>query len=324
MKYKWTIILLFAVAIVACGPSQKTKDLMKKAKQFGVIPEKMPGSDSDTPELVALGKKLYFEKKLSINDTQSCNSCHDITGKKGGVDNQPTSKGAQGDLGGRNSPTVLNAGFHIAQFWDGRAKDLAEQAKGPITNPIEMGMLNEQVTVEKIAGIAEYQPLFEKAFPKAEKKISYENISLAIAAFERTLRTNDRFDDFIRGDHKALNEAEQKGFETFMAKGCQSCHSGPLFGGNSYMKLGQQNPYETPDLGRYAVTKKEEDKYVFKVPSLRNIAITAPYFHDGKVKTLEEAVKKMAFHQLGMKLKDDEISSIVTFLKTLTDKKKAH
>ncbi|MEM7181974.1 MAG: cytochrome-c peroxidase [Spirochaetota bacterium] len=322
---KRSLVILWVVLLQFCGPSEEVKKLMKQGKdQFGVIPAKMPGSEADTPELIELGRKLFFEKKLSINDQQSCNSCHDVREKKGGVDNAVTSTGAQGDVGERNSPTVLNAGFHIAQFWDGRAKDLVEQAKGPITNPKEMGMLNEQVVEEKISGITEYQALFAKAFPKDERKISYNNIAKAIAAYERTLRTNDRFDDFIRGDHKALNQQEQKGFQDFMAKGCQSCHNGPLFGGNSFRKLGQVKPYETEDLGKYAVSKKDEDKYVFKVPSLRNVALTAPYFHDGKVKTLEEAIKKMGYHQLGMELKDEEISSIATFLKALTDKNKSH
>ncbi|MCB1159137.1 MAG: cytochrome-c peroxidase [Leptospiraceae bacterium] len=317
-------ILVFSlfVFIINCGPSEKMKDLKKKAESFGAIPAKMPGSENDTQDLIDLGKKLFFEKKLSVNDTQSCNSCHDVLNKKGGVDNEPTSPGALGKRGDRNSPTVLNAGYHTAQFWDGRVADLIGQAKGPITNPIEMGMLNEAVVEEKITSIADYKPLFEKAFPKDEKKISYDNIAKAIAAFERTLKTNDRFDDFIRGDFKALTEAELKGFETFMAKGCQSCHNGPLFGGNSFRKLGQVKPYETEDLGRFNVSKKEEDKFVFKVPSLRNIALTAPYFHDGKVKTLEDAVKLMGTHQLGIELKDNEIKEIVTFLNSLTDKNK--
>ncbi len=320
--------LLFFLAIVSflvwtCGPSEKTKKLVENAKKiFGTIPEKMPGSESDTPALVELGKKLYMDTILSGNDTQSCNSCHNILDKKGGVDNQPTSKGIAGKNGDRNSPTVLNAGFHIAQFWDGRAKDLVEQAKGPILNPVEMAMPSEKAVEDKLAK-TEYAKLFQEAFPNEKKALTYENIAKAIAAFERTLRTTDRFDDFQNGDYKALTPAEIEGLDKFISVGCVSCHNGPLLGGNSYRKMGERNPYEnTEDLGRYNLTKQETDKYVFKVPSLRNVALTAPYFHDGKAATLEEAVKKMAYLQLNINLEDKEIASIVTFLKALTDKQR--
>ena len=320
--------LLFFLTIVSffvwtCGPSEKTKKLAENAKKiFGTIPEKMPGSESDTPALVELGKKLYMDTILSGNDTQSCNSCHNILDKKGGVDNQPTSKGIAGKNGDRNSPTVLNAGFHIAQFWDGRAKDLVEQAKGPILNPVEMAMSSEKAVEDKLAK-TEYAKLFQEAFTNEKKALTYENIAKAIAAFERTLRTTDRFDDFQNGDYKALTPAEIEGLDKFISVGCVSCHNGPLLGGNSYRKMGERNPYEnTEDLGRYNVTKQETDKYVFKVPSLRNVALTAPYFHDGKAATLEEAVKKMAYLQLNINLEDKEIASIVTFLKALTDKQR--
>jgi cytochrome c peroxidase len=314
--------LLILGLLVFCGPSKKTLELMEKAKSIGTIPDKMPGGDKDTPELVGLGKKLFFEKKLSINDTQSCNSCHDVNGKKGGVDNEATSPGALGKRGDRNSPTVLNAGFHIAQFWDGRAETLEDQAKGPILNPIEMGMVSEATVVEKLAATEGYKEMFDKAFPNDTEKLTYNNIAKAIAAFERTLLTSDRFDDFLRGNAKALTEAEQKGLETFMGKGCMSCHNGPLLGGNSFRKLGLVKPYETEDVGRFAVTKKEEDKQVFKVPSLRNISITAPYFHDGKITTVEEAIQKMGTHQLGIELTEVEVKEIATFFKALTDKSK--
>ncbi|MFN3246723.1 MAG: cytochrome-c peroxidase, partial [Leptonema sp. (in: bacteria)] len=212
------------------------------------------------------------------------------------------------------------AGFHIAQFWDGRAKDLVEQAKGPILNPVEMAMPSEAAVVKKISAIQEYKDLFPKAFPNEKEAITYENIAKAIAAFESTLITKDRFDDFLKGDAKSLTPEEQKGLKTFMDVGCIQCHNGALLGGNSYQKMGKLNPYETKDLGRYNVTKKEEDKYMFKVPSLRNVALTAPYFHDGQAKTLEDAVKQMAWLQLNKKLTDEEVQSIVAFLKSLTDK----
>lgn len=288
------------------------------------LPAKMPGAEKDTPALVALGKKLFLDKRLSTNNSQSCNSCHNVEGKGGGVDNEATSPGAFGKRGGRNSPTVLNAGLQLAQFWDGRAADLVAQAKGPILNPGEMAMPSEAEVVKKLGAAKDYPPLFDKAFSGAGSKISYENIAQAIAAFERTLITRDRFDDFLKGSDKALSALELKGANLFLTTGCTTCHTGPLIGGGMYMKVGLVNPYEnTSDLGRFEVTKDNDDKFKFKVPTLRNIALTAPYFHDGKIATLPDAVKKMAWLQLGKELKDDEIKAIVAFLGSLTDKSRA-
>ncbi|EKO89554.1 di-heme cytochrome C peroxidase [Leptospira interrogans serovar Grippotyphosa str. 2006006986] len=330
-------LTFLGILLVTCGPSEKTKKLIDDSKKiFGTIPDKMPGGEVDTPELIQLGEKLYFEKRLSANDTQSCNSCHNVVGKAAGVDNLPTSPGAFGKNGVRNSPTVLNAGFHIAQFWDGRAKDLKEQAKGPILNPVEMAMPSASEVEKKIGQIPEYQELFAKAYPDSltkensntltrAQKITYDNITGAIAAFERTLKTQDRFDDFQKGNHKALSIEEQEGLEKFITTGCITCHVGPLLGGNSFRKLGQINPYEnSSDKGRQDLTKNSSDAFVFKVPSLRNVAITGPYFHDGKITTLEEAVKKMAHLQLGKDLSDSDTKLIVTFLKTLTDKNRSN
>ena len=173
--------------------------LLAEAKQvFARLPEKMPGSENDTPEKIELGKKLYFETAISINKKQSCNSCHRVDENRGGVDNLPTSPGAEGKLGGRNSPTTLNAGLHIAQFWDGRAADLAAQAKGPVLNPIEMGMPDEDLVLERLKE-AGYEPMFKKVFPKDQAPVTYANYAEAVAAFERTLITRDRFDDFLGG-----------------------------------------------------------------------------------------------------------------------------
>ena len=312
--------------LVACGPDAETKELMTRAGTlFKPLPSVMPGFEKVTPQQIELGKKLYFDVRLSVNDTQSCNTCHRVDNKLGGVDNNQFSKGAPaGTIGGRNSPTVLNAGFHLAQFWDGRAADLTEQAKGPILNPVEMAMPSEEAVVKKIGAIEEYQTLFKRAFPEAKEAITYDNLAFAIAAFESTLITKDRFDDFLGGDAKALSAEEKKGLKAFMDAGCMSCHNGPLLGGNSYQKMGLLNPYaNTKDLGRYDVTKKDADKYFFKVPSLRNVALTAPYFHDGASATLEDAVQQMAHLQLNKKLSDEEVKSIVTFLGALTDKERA-
>jgi cytochrome c peroxidase len=295
---------------------------MEQAKAtFGTLPAQMPGAENDNPALVALGNKLYHEKRLSVNDTQSCASCHLVENNGPGVDNKRFSPGAlPGTEGGRNAPTSLNAGFHMAQFWDGRAPDLKEQAKGPILNPVEMAMPSEKAVLEKLAAIPEYKDAFSKAFG-SDDALTYDNLAQAIAAFERTLITKDRFDDFQNGKASALNEEEKSGLALFMQTGCTSCHSGALLGAKMYQKMGLAKPYaNTKDKGRFDVTKKDADKYFFKVPSLRNVALTAPYFHDGAAATLEEAVKTMAAIQLGKELTPEEIKSIVAFLKTLSAK----
>ncbi len=316
------IILASASTLALSALAQSPSELRAKALEItSPIPDQMPGADKDSKALVALGKTLYFEKRLSINNTQSCNSCHQVDGKKAGVDGEPTSPGALGKRGGRNSPTSLNAGFHIAQFWDGRAEDLAAQAKGPILNPIEMGMPSEAAVVEKLSGIKSYQKSFAKAFPGTPNPITYDNLAQAIAAFERTLVTHDRFDDFLKGSDKALTAAELKGLNDFLTVGCTTCHNGPLLGGNGFRKVGAVNPYsDLNDKGRIEITKEEEDLHVFKVPSLRNIALTAPYFHDGASRSLTDAVSQMAWMQLGEKLTPEKTDSIVTFLRALNGK----
>lgn len=312
-------------ATAATVPAQTAADVRAAAKAalLAPLPDKMPGADKDTPALVTLGKKLYLDKRLSANNSQSCNSCHNVEGKGAGVDNEPTSPGAFGKRGGRNSPTSLNAGFQFAQFWDGRAADLVAQAKGPILNPIEMAMPSEAEVIKKLKATTDYPPLFEKAFGGTGDKLTYDNLARAIAAFERTLVTRDRFDDLLKGGDQALTALELKGADLFLKTGCTTCHTGPLIGGNMYMKVGLVNPYATTDLGRYEVTKDNDDKFKFKVPTLRNIALTAPYFHDGKIATLPDAVKKMAWHQLGKELKEDEVKAIVAFLGSLSDKARA-
>lgn len=288
------------------------------------IPDKMPGSEKDTEDRIALGERLFFEKNLSVTGTQSCNSCHSVDRGLGGVDNEPTSPGAFGKRGGRNSPTVLNAGFHLAQFWDGRAETLEDQAKGPVLNPIEMAMPAPDIVIDRLTSDPSYIRAFRRAFPGEADPVTYDNFARAVAAFERTLITRDRFDDFLKGDNQALSAAELKGLDTFLSVGCTTCHYGPLLGANSYRKVGILNPYENlEDKGRFEVTKEEEDEYVFKVPSLRNIAITGPYFHDGAIPELGQTVRKMAWMQLGVKLTDDQANSITTFLNALTDKGRA-
>lgn len=322
MKHFTWVVITFLLMTTTTVVADDTDLLIRRTNRiFSPLPGAMPGSENDTPERIALGKQLYFEKRLSINDTQSCASCHRLEDGSAGVDNLPTSPGARGEQGTRNSPTVLNAGWQDSQFWDGRAADLVEQAKGPILNPIEMGMPDEQAVEEKLQGIAEYRDSFALAFQGDEPAISYQNIAEAIAAFERTLITPSRFDDFMNGDAGALSEAEQRGLETFIKVDCKACHDGKLVGGETYEPLGKENPYENQaDQGMYTVTRDENDRMFFKVAPLRNVALTAPYFHDGKIETLDEAVRKMGKLQLDVELTDQQVSDITSFLKALTDK----
>ena len=296
--------------------------LIKRANRFfEALPESMPDSEQDTAQRIALGKQLFFDKRLSVNDTQSCASCHKLDDGLAGVDNLPTSPGARGEVGTRNSPTVLNAGFQEDLFWDGRAQGLVEQAKQPILNPIEMGMPDENAVVEKIRGIEEYGQAFKTAFGGSEPVISYQKIAEAIAAFERTLVTPSRFDDFLDGDAAALSESEQRGLDTFLKLDCSSCHDGVLLGGETFEPLGKENPYQNQaDQGLFDLTGNVEDRMFFKVAPLRNVALTAPYFHDGKIATLEEAIHQMAKLQLDEELDERQVGDIAAFLKSLTDK----
>ncbi len=316
MKILKTAIVSFMAVSVSALASDA--DLLNKAKNyFKPLPKEIPAPKDNptTPEKVELGKKLYYDPRLSLSGVISCNTCHNLA--TFGVDGVETALGHEFKTGGRNSPTVLNAGFHIAQFWDGRAKTLEDQAKGPILAHVEMAMPNPEFVVLKLKTIPGYVKEFKKVFG-GNDPITYDNIAKAIAAFERTLVTPSRFDKFLKGDTNALTKKEKEGLRLFIDKGCASCHNGVAVGGQMFAKFGIVKPYPTPDMGKYKVTKKEEDKYVFKVPSLRNIAMTYPYFHDGSVWDLKEAVRIMGETQLGIKLSHDEIDKIVAFLKSLT------
>jgi len=303
---------------LASAADTGTNDFLQRSQAiFKVLPaEALNPANPITQPKIDLGRKLYYETRISQGGKISCNSCHDL--ENYGVDGKPTSPGHEGKLGGRNSPTVYNAALHFRQFWDGRAADVEEQAKGPILNPIEMGMPSAEMVVEKLQSIPEYEPMFRAAFPGEANPITYDNLGLAIGAFERRLMTPSRFDAFLGGDPSVLTPAELNGLKTFLDVGCTACHNGVVIGGNSFQKLGLVRPYETKDLGRFDVTKVESDKMVFKVPSLRDIAKTGPYFHDGSVKSLEDAVRLMASHQLGQDLSQQQVASIVTFLNSLT------
>jgi cytochrome c peroxidase len=289
-----------------------------------------PADNPTTPEKVTLGKMLYFDPRLSSTGTVSCFSCHNVM--EGGDDNRPTSIGVHGQKGDRNAPTVWNAAFLSAQFWDGRAPTLEEQAKGPPANPIEMGMANLDAVVDRIRRIPGYRPYFEAAFGKGDV-ITIENAARAIAAYERTLITPDTpYDRYVRGDKTALTAQQVRGMKTFLEVGCTSCHQGATFAGPElpvgtgfFMKFPMfpDSPYVArydlmKDKGRFESTKKPGDEHMWRVPTLRNLTYTAPYMHNGSVKTLPEAVRVMASTQLNRTLTDQEVADIVAFLESLS------
>ncbi len=283
---------------------------------FGELPKEMVSEKTSITEAkVTLGRSLYYEKRLSKNHDISCESCHHLA--KFGVDNEPTSPGHKGQLGGRNSPTVYNAALQFKQFWDGRAENVEEQAKGPVLNPVEMAMVSEETTVGVLKSIPGYVKLFEAAFP--DQDISYDKMAEAIGAFERKLVTPSPFDAFLAGDDGALSDRALRGLDTFVSAGCVSCHSGPGIGGTMFQKLGLLKPFESKDLGREEVTKSEADRHMFKVPGLRNVAKTGPYLHDGSVKSLEAMVDIMVSHQTAKgSFTERERGDVVAFLGSLT------
>jgi cytochrome c peroxidase len=289
----------------------------------------IPAENPQTQSKVKLGKVLFFEPRISSTGTISCNSCHNVM--EGGDDSRPNSFGVEGKQGGRGAPTVWNAAFLSTQFWDGRAATLEAQAVGPVANPIEMGMPSVEKALDRIRDIPEYQAMFKAAFD--DGAITPENFAKAVAAYERTLVTPDSpYDRYLSGDKTALSEKQVRGMTTFADIGCVSCHAGPNFSGPQ-MQTGQGffmkfptfpgSRYEetynlTEDLGRYEVTKDDADKHVWRVPTLRNIALTAPYFHNGAVQTLDEAVRVMAKTQLNKDLTEGQTADIRAFLDALT------
>ena len=291
-------------------------------KSFAILPSSADNPDNVlTESKIALGKALYFDNRLSKDETQSCNTCHNI--ETYGVDNSPTSKGDNGGFGNRNSPTTFNAALHISQFWDGRNKDVEEQAGGPILNPVEMAIPDEAFVLDRIKKVPEYQELFKSSFPDDENPFTYKNLTYAIGAFERTLLTPSIFDEYL-ANNTGLNDEQIKGLKTFMDVGCTTCHSGSLLGGTMLMKFGLSTNYweltksTVIDSGKYHVTENQADLFVFKTPSLRNIDKTGPYFHDGSVTDLNDAIQIMAKTELNKELSTDEVNSIALFLNTLT------
>ncbi len=302
------------------------------ANAFEALPKEVP-SPADNPTTavkVELGKQLYFDPRLSIDGTVSCNSCHNVMGS--GTDSRMNSVGVDGQRGGRNAPTVWNAAYLSAQFWDGRAATLEDQAKGPPLNPIEMGMPSEAAVVDRLNTIPGYVSQFNAVFG-GKDAVSYDNMAKAIAAFERTLITrNSPYDNYLAGDKKALSAQAQRGMKTFEKSGCLACHSGGNFAGPMNLPMGEGFYQKFPiiaskydakyklkdDTGRHSVTKDKADMHLWRVPSLRNIALTAPYFHNGAVANLDEAVRVMAKTQLGLDMSKQDVADIVVFLESLT------
>ena len=313
-----------AALCLLVGTVHAQSNLLTSARKlFSPIPASPPAIKGiqSTPARVALGKMLYFEPRLSQSHEISCNSCHMIG--LGGVDLQETSIGHRWQHGSRNAPTVLNAVFNTAQFWDGRARDLQEQAGGPLVNPVEMGT-TEQHVVEQLKGIPGYVDAFEQAFPGQPDPITFENVRDAIALFEATLLTpNAPFDRYLKGDQNALTAGQRQGLRLFIDKGCAGCHRGINVGGSMYAPFGVvERPgaefLPPEDKGRFEVTKTVSDEYVFKVPTLRNIDLTPPYFHTGAAWDLRQAVAVMGTSQLGTELTDAEVDRITDWLHALT------
>ncbi|WP_116131831.1 cytochrome-c peroxidase [Tropicimonas sp. IMCC34043] len=314
----------YAIAAFAAGAGAAVaaEDPAALREEAIAIFEPIPETPDPAPDAarVELGKMLYFEPRLSEGHNISCNTCHNLG--TGGADLARVSLGHRWQEGGRNSPTVLNSVYNLAQFWDGRAADLQAQAGGPMVNPVEMGSTPEHV-VEQLKGIPGYEAYFAAAFP-GDDPLTFENATSAIAAFEDTLITPDApFDLFLKGDDTAMNAEQMAGLRTFIDSGCVACHNGINVGGDSYQPFGVMAAPDAAvlppdDKGRFAVTRTEGDEYVFKVPTLRNIVLTPPYFHSGSVWDLNDAVAIMGTAQLGEELDDAQVGQIVAFLGALT------
>jgi cytochrome c peroxidase len=341
MKIKTLLIATLPVLLIACGNQKEPDEAQSQAAAFlenqeleAAVGEKARAlfapingvaenpENPTSPAKIDLGKVLYFDNRLSKDRNNSCNSCHNLSSF--GVDNLALSPGDAGKNGERNSPTVFNAALHSTQFWDGRAKDVEEQAGMPILNPVEMAIPDEKFLVKRLKGIDLYTKMFANAFPDEQDPITYDNIKKSLAAFERTLITPSHFDQYLLGDANALSLEEKKGLKSFMDAGCITCHAGPLLGGNMFQKFGLKGNYwdltksAVIDEGRFKITGEEADKYVFKVPSLRNVEKTSPYFHDGSVAGLEDAIAIMGTMNSGKELSQEEIKNIAIFLSALT------
>ena len=321
-RFRFALLFSAAMMLSGCGgtPDDTAAGGPPTAAQkstFGTMPKVMAATDNPlTDEKVDLGRMLYFDARLSASGDISCNSCHVLA--EYGVDGLATSPGHAGDFGVRNSPTVYNAAIHFVQFWDGREPTVEAQSKGPVLNPVEHGLASAEAAEEILRGIPGYRPLFEAAFPGQDEPVTFDNFALAVGAFERKLVTRGKWDRWLVGDGSALNEQEVRGLNIFTELGCTTCHMGPGLGGNLYQKMGLIEPYPTDDTGRFQVTGAETDRFMFKVPGLRNVTETGPYLHDGSVDTLDEVVRIMVRYQLGKTVTDAQAADVVAFMTALT------
>lgn len=312
---------LLLSSIVFVEMSYALETYTKAKEQIGSLPDVTPGSENDTAPLIQLGNKIFRDINLSANRIQACVTCHPLDGRSAGMDRQSTSRGTFGQLGKRNTPTIFNIGFSSVLFWDGRRNTLYEQAIDPFVNPLEMSLSSETELITRIQNDSSYQIFFSEAFPN-DSNIDIHKVRLAISAFERSLIAISRFDEFVNGDLYRLNQQELHGLNLFLELGCNNCHSGKTLGGNTFSKLESPEFYNSNDLGRFEVTGNPNDRYVFKVPSLRNVFLTSPYFHDGSVTSLKESILRMNSYKLNRTVKDSEIESLIAFLKTLSDRTK--
>jgi len=329
-KNRRCIQILVVISILsfahASSGSSGDEDLRTQARQtFGLLPKAMVSERNPiTPAKVKLGKILFYENRISVDGTVSCSKCHPFS--LYAADGLRKSVGNQCKSNPRNAPTVLNASAQISAHWIGNRTDVEDQAKQAVIGPPSFGMPSYAEVEKKLREIIGYGPLFKEAFPRDKDPITMDNFAMAVGAFERTLVTPSPFDDFLAGQKEAMTEREKNGLKAFVGTGCIMCHSGTYLGGQTYQKFGIFEPYwkytksEGIDEGRFVVTKNESDKYVFKVPVLRNVAKTAPYFHDGSVDDLEKAAWIMGKVQLGKELSKKDIEGIMAFLRSLTGK----
>lgn len=318
-KEKAAVAREATAATVATAPKPAVKEISERVlRRFAPVRARIEGEQQPAmEERVALGRMLFHETRLSVSQAISCNSCHRLDNY--GVDNESTSPGHDGQRGKRNSPTVYHAAGFADQFWDGRAEDVEQQALGPILAGVEMAAPNPRYVVKVLQSMPQYVQAFQRAFPGEKEPLKFENVGVAIGAFERGLVTPSRWDDYLRGNKEALTPEEVDGLSVFAEVGCADCHTGEFLGGSMHKKAGVVQPWPNQeDPGRAGVTKNDSDRMMFKVPTLRNITKTGPYFHDGSVKTLEQAVDMMGKHQLGIDLSKEEVASIVTWLGSLT------
>lgn len=314
MKRKAWLVLLLVLPVLAAPQSL----LQRAQKVFAPLPVRMDErGKTPRPALIDLGRRLFYEKQLSLNNTMSCNSCHDL--RNGfGADGRPTSPGAVSGRGTRNAPSVYNAALHFWQFWDGRSATVETQAGAPMTNPVEMALPDGFEVEKRLLAIPDYVKRFALAFPEDEHPVRWTHAMEAIGAFERGLVTPAPFDRYLEGDETALDSRQLKGLDLFLRVGCAECHHGATLGGNELRQIGRKEAFPSQDRGRFLATHLAVDDGVFKVPSLRNVCETGPYYHNGQVRKLEEAVSLMGRHECGQQLSPQEVSELCDFLTGLT------